>query len=136
MRKGIIVVLGLLIAGSAGAYLFAGTPKWGQTLVLADKPLKSVELYWAGATHKVTDAGKCAEVAETLRSARQSPVSDAAAYGTLTLHFADGKADVFSLMASSRFSALEIAGNTGGYAISMNQMIHVFQAVGLMTKGQ
>ena len=136
MLKAFAVLLVLAVVGGVGTYLFTGTPKWGKPLSLKDGTVSSIELYWGGTTHRVKGADQCAPVVQTLREARQNPASSTPPYGTLTLHYADGTTNLFSLLASRRFSGLEIANDGAGYAISMPEMLGAFQRAGLLTKDQ
>jgi hypothetical protein len=54
----------------------------------------------------------------------------------MTLYYADGTTNRFFLQPSGRHSGLEIAGESGGYAISMGEMLGTFESVGLLTKDQ
>jgi hypothetical protein len=136
MRKALVILSVLVVAGAVWAYLFTGTPPWGPRLPLKDAVVTSIELSWPVTKRSIRASSQCAEVIQTLRKARQSPVPLSPAFGTLTLYYADGTTNRVFLQPSGRFSALEIVGASGGYAISMGEMLRTFESVGLLTKEQ
>ena len=134
MRKALIILLILVAVGVAWIFLFAGTPPWGPRLTLKDAAVSSIELSWLGTNRTIQASSQCAEVLQTMRQARQSPVPASPAFGTMTLYYADGTTNRFFLQPSGRFSSLGIVGDSGDYAISMHQMLGTFESVGLLTK--
>jgi hypothetical protein len=134
MRRASVILLVFVVVIIAWAYLFAGTPLWGPRLTLKDKVVSSVELTWLGTSRTIQASNQCAEVLQTMRQARQSPVPASPPFGSMTLYYADGTTNRFFLQPSGRLSGLEIVGDSGGYAISMHQMLSTFESVGLLTK--
>jgi hypothetical protein len=134
MRRALIILLVLVLVGVAWIYLFTGTPPWGPKLTLKGGAVTSIELSWFGTNRTIQASSQCTEVLQTMRQARQSPVPTSPAFGTMTLYYADGTTNRFFLQPSGRFSGLEIVGDSGGYAISMHQMLGTFESVGLLTK--
>jgi hypothetical protein len=134
MRRALIILLVLVAVVVTWAYLFAGTPPWGPRLTLKDTAVSSITLSWLGTNRTIQASNQCAEVLQTMRQARQSPPVTTPPLGSLTLYYADGSTNMFYLSPSGRFSGLEIVGDSGGYAISMHQMLSAFESVGLLTK--
>jgi hypothetical protein len=134
MRRALIILLAIVVIGSAWIYAFTGTPPWGPRLKLKDGAITSIELSWFGTNRTIQASSQCAEVLQTMRQARQSPVPASPAFGTMTLYYADGTTNRFVLQPSGRLSGLEIVGDSGGYAISMHQMLGTFESVGLLRK--
>ncbi len=134
MRRALIILLALVVVGVTWIYLFTGTPPWGPKLTLKDAAVTSIELSWFGTNRTIQASGQCAEVLQIMRQARRSPVPTSPAFGTMTLFYADGTTNRFFLQPSGRFSGLEIVDDSGGYAISMHQMLGAFENVGLLTK--
>jgi hypothetical protein len=117
-------------------YLFTGTPPWGPKLVIKNGAAASIELSWFGTNRTIRTSDQCAQVIQVMRKARQCPVPASPAFGTLTLYYADGTTNRFYLQPSGRFSGLEFVGSSGGYAVSMSEMLDTFERVGLLTKDQ
>jgi hypothetical protein len=134
MRRALIILLVLVVVVVAWTYLFTGTPPWGPKLTLKDAAVTSIELSWFGTNRTIRASDQCAQVIQTLRKARQSPVPASPAFGTMTLHYTDGTTNRSFLQPSGRFSSLEISGESGGYAISMGEMLGTFESVGLLLK--
>lgn len=136
MRRALIILSVLAVVGVGWAYLFTGTPLWGPRLTLKDAAVTSIELSWLGSNRTIGTPGQFAQVIQTMRKARQSPVPLSPAFGTLTLHYADGTTNRFFLQPSSRHAGLDIVGESGGYAISMGEVLGTFERVGLLPKDQ
>jgi hypothetical protein len=138
MRKEWTIALILLVLlAIAWAYLDTGTPLSGTRLSLkAGSSVTSIELRWQYTNRTITASNDCARVIQVMSEARQSPVPASPAFGTLTLHYADGTINVFHLQPSGRFAALELVGESGGYLISEGKMFGVFKTVGLLAKDQ
>jgi hypothetical protein len=134
MRRALIILLVLVVVGVVWIYLFTGTPPWGPKLTLKDTAISFIELTWVGTSRTIQASNQCAEVLQTMRQARQSPVPASPPFGSMTLYYADGTTNRFFLQPSGRLSGLEIVGDSGGYAISMHQMLSTFESVGLLTK--
>jgi hypothetical protein len=113
---------------------FAGTPPWGPKLQLNDTAVTSIELSWFGTNRNITASDECAKVIQTMCKARQHHVATTPPLETLTLFYADGTTNVFYLSPANRTAGLEISGKSGGYAISMGEMLRTFESVGLLTK--
>jgi hypothetical protein len=134
MRKALVILSVFVVVIVAWAYLFAGTPPWGPRLTLKDTAILSIELTWVGTSRTIQASNQCDEVLQAMRQARQSPVPASPPFGSMTLYYADGTTNRFFLQPSGRLSGLEILGDSGGYAISMHQMLSTFESVGLLTK--
>lgn len=136
MRRALVIFSVIVAVVVVWAYLFTGTPPSGPRLTIKNGAISSIELYWLGTNRTIQASSQCAEVVETMCKARQHPVPASPAFGKITLHYADGTTNQFSLQPSGRFSGLEIVGDSAGYAISMGQMLDTFESVGLLTKDQ
>jgi hypothetical protein len=134
VKRALIIELVLVVVGVAWAYLFAGTPPWGPRLTLKAATVTSIELSWFNSNRTNGASDQCAQVIQTMRKARKNPVPLSPAFGTMTLRYADGTTNRFFLQPSGRLSGLEIADESGGYAISMGEMLRVFEHVGLLAK--
>jgi hypothetical protein len=133
-RATTVFLLTLLLASIAWVYLFTGTPPWGQRLVIKDTAVTSIALHWVGTDRAITSSEQCAEVIRIMRKARQSPAPTTPAFGNLSLHYADGTTNTFYLSPSGRSWAMELAGESGDYAVSMGEMVGVLERVGLLRK--
>jgi len=133
MRRALIILSVLVVVVGAWAYLFTGTPPWGPVFKPKDAVVTSIELSWLGTTRTIGASDQCAKVVQTMRKARQSLPPTSPSFGTLTLHYADGTTNRFFLEPSGRFSGLEFADESGGYAISMGEMLDTLESVGLLT---
>jgi hypothetical protein len=136
MRRALIILSVLVVVVGAWAYLFTGTPPWGPAFKPKDAAVISIEVSWVGTTRTIEASEQCAEVIQTMRKARQSLPPTSPSFGTLTLHYADGTTNKFWLEPSGRFNGLEFADESGGYAISMGEMLGTLESVGLLTKKQ
>jgi hypothetical protein len=125
----------MIVAVGAWIYFFTGTLPFGSKLALKNFPVTSIELFWFGTNRTISASNQCAQVIHTVQRARQSAVVATPLFGSLTLHYADGTTNQFFLSPSGRFSGLEIASSSGGYAISMGEMLGTFESVGLIPKG-
>jgi hypothetical protein len=136
MRRALLILFLLVVFGVAWAYLFTGTLPWGPRLTPRAGPLASIELSWFGSNRTITASDRCARVILTMRKARQSPVPASPPFGTLTLHCQDGTMNQFYLQPSGRFNGLELVGESGGYSISMGEMLDALKKAGLLTADQ
>ena len=136
MRRSWRILLALALAGVAWVHIFTGTPVRGPQLALKDAPTMSIQLSWMGTHRTIRASDQCAQLIQTMRKARQSPVPLSPALGMLTLYYEDGTTNRISLQAAGRFSALEMVGESGGYAISTHELLGAFESVGLLTEGQ
>jgi hypothetical protein len=136
MRRALKILLVLVAGVVAWLWLFTGTPPWGARLPLRDAAVTSIDLTWFGANHTITASAQCGQVIQTMRKARQSPAPMTPGLGTLTLHYADGVTNQYYLEPSGRSSALAIGNKSGGYAISMDEMLGTFERVGLLPKNE
>jgi hypothetical protein len=134
MRKVLIILLVLVVIVIAWIYLFTGTPPWGPKLKLKDTAVTSIELSWFGTNRTITASDQGAKVIQTMCKARQHHVATTPFLGNLTLFYADGTTNMFYLLPADRTAGLEISGKSGGYAISMGEMLRTFESVGLLTK--
>jgi hypothetical protein len=134
MRKVLVILLIFILFGTTSAYLFTGTPVWGPKFTPKNTAVKTIELSWMGESRTIRNSDQCAEVLQMMRKARQYPVPTSPPFGSMILHYADGTTNKYFLQPSGRISSLEIVGESGGYAISMNQMLSVFKKVGLLAK--
>lgn len=134
MRRAWIILLVLVLVGGAWVYFFTGTPPWGPRLTLNGTSATSIDLSWFGTDRTITSSERCARVIRTMARARQHPPATTPCLGTLTLHYADGTSNLFYLLSSDRFAGLELVGNSGGYAISMREMLGTLERAGLLTK--
>ena len=134
MRRVMIVLFALVLIVVAWLYLFTGTPRWGDKLNLKDTAVSSIELSWFSTNRTITVADQCAQVIRIMRNARRNPAAATPGFGTLMLHYADGTTNMFFLSPSDRIFGLELVGESGGYAISMREMLDAFANVGLLTK--
>jgi hypothetical protein len=129
------MILSVVIAlGIAWIVLFTGTPLWGTKLKLQLTDVKSIDLLWGGKSSTISDSNQCANVVRTMQKARSFPVAATPAFGFLTLNYTDGTTNRFYFSHAGRFSAMEISGQGGGYAISMDEMLRVFRRVRLLPK--
>lgn len=133
MRKAWKVLLVLLVAGVASAYLFIGTPRFGPTLALKDTPVTSIELSMFSTNRVITGSNECSQVLQTMRKARAGQVLTTPALGTLTLYFADGTTNRFYLQ-PGRFSRLDLVNQSGSHSISLGQMFDTLERVGLVIR--
>jgi hypothetical protein len=134
MRKALIILSVVIALGAAWIFLFTGTPLWGPKLKLQQTDVKSIDLWWVGTNRTISDSNQCASVVETMQKARSFPVAATPDFGFLTLNYKDGRTNRFYFSPAGRFSAMEISGQGAGYAISMDEMLHVFENVGLLPK--
>ena len=134
MRRAWIILLVLVLVGVAWVCFFTGTPPWGPRLTLKGAAATSIDLFWFGTNRTITSSDRCAQVIQTMGKARQHPPATNPCLGTMTLHYADGTTNMFYLSPSDRFSGLQLAGKSGGYAISMGEMLGTLERVGLLTK--
>jgi hypothetical protein len=135
VRRAFKIVSVVVAVVAAWIYFFTGTPPFGSQLPLKNIPVTSIELFWGGTNRTVSASNQCVQVIHTVQRARQSAVVATPLFGSLTLHYADGTTNQFFLSPSGRFSGLEIANSSGGYAISMGEMLGTFESVGLLPKG-
>src|SRR5690348_16721054 len=134
VKRALIILLALVVVGGVCTCLFTGTPPSGPNLMVKDGAVAAIELAWLDTTQTIRSSDQCAKVLQVMRTARQSPVPASPPFGTLTLYFADGTTNRFHLQPSGRFAGLEIVNESGGYAISMGEMLKVFENVGLLKK--
>jgi hypothetical protein len=134
MRRAWIILAVLVLAAVAWVYLFSGTPPWGPRLALKDTAVTSIELHWSGTNRTISSSDQCAQVIQVMRRARRSSVATTPPLGTLTLHYADGTTNMFYLSPSGRFSGLQVVGGSGGYVISMGEMLGTLEDAGLLTR--
>ena len=134
MRRVLIILSVVIALGIAWIYIFTGTPLWGAKLKLQHTDVKSIDLWWGGNLRTISDSNQCASVVETMQKARSFPVAATPAIGFVTLNYIDGTTNRFYISPAGRFSAMEISGQGGGYAISIGEMLHVFENVGLLPK--
>jgi len=138
MRKEWTIALILLaLLAIAWVYSDTGTPPSGTKLSFkAGSSVTSIELRWQYTDRTITASNDCARVIQVMSEARQCPIPASPAFGLLTLHYTDGTTNLFHLQPSGRFSAMELVGESGGYAISMGRILETFEGAGLLTRDQ
>ena len=136
LRRTWLILAVLALIAIAWMYASTGTPLRGSRLALNDTTPTSIELAWIDTRRTIRASDQCAQLIQTMCKARQSPVPLSPALGMLTLYYEDGTTNRFSIQASGRFSALEMVGESGGYAISTHELLGAFESVGLLTEGQ
>ena len=134
MRKALVILLVFVAVVGAWAYLFTGTPLWGPRLTLKATAVSGIELSWLGTNRTIRASSPCAEVLQTMCTARKGRAVTTPLFGSLTLYYADGTTNRVTLTPSDRFSGLQIVGEPGGYVVSTHQMLDTFERVGLLTK--
>jgi hypothetical protein len=134
MRKTFTIIGVLLLLGASWFYLFTGTPPWGPAFTPANTNIVAIDLLWGGTTRTCRNSNQCATVIQTMSTARRYPIAATPAFGSITFYFEDGTTTQFFLEPAGRFNALEIANKSGGYAISMGEMLNTFENSGLLTK--
>lgn len=134
MRKAFTVLFAVVFAVAVWFFLCTGTPRSGLRLTLKNIPVKSIELSWAGSNRMITASNDCTTVLQVMQKARQSQIPASPPFGSLTLNYADGTTNRFDIQPAGRFAAVELIDQSGGYAISMSEMLDTLEEVGLKTK--
>lgn len=126
-----------MLVAAAWVFLFTGTPLFGPTLTLQEKPIASIEFSMFSIDRTITASNQCAQVLQVLRTSRQAgPVYTVPALATLTLHYEDGMTNRFYLQPAKRIGAVDLIDETGAHTISTRKMFQALQTVGLMPKEQ
>jgi hypothetical protein len=103
-------------------------------LEVRQDPVESVEFSMFSSQRVITASNLCADVLQTIRTARAGEMHPSPVLGRLTIHYCNGTNAVVEVLPGHRPNELDLVGHGMVYNISRSQMLAALRRDGLLSE--